>query len=78
MESNGKRFNLKIGVDGDIFFCYGSGFVNLQESACGYGLTLEQAVSDYLNQYNQPQKYYRMVDDPNNPGLQMFEEVNLP
>lgn len=40
--------DINIGTDGDMFTAYRDSFVNLQESNCGFGNTVQEAVDNLL------------------------------
>jgi hypothetical protein len=66
-----KRYNIKIGVDGDMFYAFGSNFINLQDSVCGFGKTLDLAVIDLIECTKTGTNCYKTVPNPDRPGQSM-------
>lgn len=75
LQCGDQLYNITVDVDGDMFCAYGSEFLNLQKSACGFGSTIEEAVESFLEQYGREKKFYLWnPDDQENHMI----EVNLP
>jgi hypothetical protein len=81
MQINGQPYHITVErenptSDFPVYMAVGAEYKDPMESLSAFGSTPEEAVSKFLEQMGKPQKFYELVDDPDNPGLQKFIEIN--